>query len=443
MKNCIKKSISMVLLLLAPLFSYSQMIYIGLKDESNVRTAQATLAGLQVAGRYWPKTQLIDNHLYVPTLNGIYRKDLSTLNNTNWELYAFEGIPVRDFIKNNDTVMAATAIFSNRNLLMLSTDDGLTCTDYTPDYFMALDISDKCTILRLAQNPDNRNMLMALHEGNTGVSVTADFGAEWSLSSDFIGGYQDRFIGFNPNDTANIFYTGETEFEESYIMATYNSGATWTKVEARQSHCTHGIAFHPSDKNRMVSYGEGRIAKSTDQGITWTWPGTPVPEYIYKVIYDPDNPEILYASGAINGPNEGVRIHRSTDGGDSWHVFYEEVIENSYGVMDIHLYDNKLIVYTLVNGVYYLDLGASNNFQIGCEKLSTVYPNPTSDVINVSFRSADEAVITLINMNGSVVFRQKTRQPVTTIPIKSLNKGRYLVHIQAGESMETHKIIIY
>jgi len=442
MKNCIKKSTPTVLLLLLPLFTCGQMIYIGLKDEANVRIAQVTLTDLRVAGRYWPKTQLIDNHLYVPTLNGIYRKDLTALNNTNWELYAFEGIPVRDFIKNNDTVIAATAIFSDRNLLMLSTDDGLTCTDFTPDYFMELDISDKCTILRLAQNPDNRNTVMALHEGNTGVSVTADFGAGWSLSSAFIGGFQDRFIGFNPNDTANIFYTGETEIEESYIMATHNSGATWTKVEAIQSHCTHGIAFHPSDKNRMVSYGEGRIAKSTDQGITWTWPGTPVPEYIYKVIYDPANPEILYASGAKNGPNEGVRIHRSTDGGDSWHVFYEEVIENSNGIMDIHLYDNKLIIYTLVNGVYYLDLGVSGNDRIACEKLSTVYPNPASDVINIFINGTEEAAITLLNMNGSVVFQQKTRQPVMSIPVQSFAKGTYFVHIQAGENMETHKIII-
>ena len=235
MNTLSKKSIPIVLFLSVCTVSFGQMVYIGLKDEANVRTAQATLAGLQVTGRYWPKTQIIDNHLYVPTLTGIYRKDLTALNGTDWELYAFEGIAVRDFIKNNDTVMAATAIFSDRNLLMLSTDDGLTCTDYTPDFFMELDISDKCTILRLAQNPDNRNTVMALHEGNTGVSVTADFGVGWSLSSAFIGGFQDRFIGFNPNDTANIFYTGETEFEESYIMATYNSGATWAKVEAIQS----------------------------------------------------------------------------------------------------------------------------------------------------------------------------------------------------------------
>jgi len=223
-------------------------------------------------------------------------------------------------------------------------------------------------------------------------------------------------------------------------MATYNSGATWTKVEARQSHCTHGIAFHPSDKNKMVSYGEGRIAKSTDQGKTWS-SGVGVPEYIYKVIYDPDNPEILYASGAKHGPNEGVSIHRSTDGGDSWHVFYEEVIENSDGVMDIHLYDNKLIVYTLVNGVYYLDLGASGNARIASEKPSAVYPNPTSDVINVTFSGADEAVITLLNMNGSIVFQQTTRNQVTTIPVQSFAKGMYFVTIQAGKSVETYKIM--
>ena len=335
-----------------------KMVYLGLKDEANVRTAQTSLRV-----KYWPKTQIIDNFLYVPTINGIYRKDLTALNNIDWELYAFEGMPISDFIKNEETVLAATALLSDKNVLLLSTDDGLTYIDYTHRYFIDLYGSmsyGKCIILRLAQNPHNRNIIMALHDGNPGVSLSADFGIGWELLNTTIGGYQDRFIDFNPHDVTNVFHTGETEFYQSFINATYDSGVTWATVDAFDSNCSHGIAFHPSNKNIMVAYGEGRITKSTDQGRTWTTTGN-IPLYVYKVIYDRNNPNILYASGGYREMGEVIDIYRSTDGGDSWHIFYEEAIENFDGVMDIHLYNNKLIIYTLINGVYYLNLAQNES----------------------------------------------------------------------------------
>jgi photosystem II stability/assembly factor-like uncharacterized protein len=392
-----------------------------------------------VAGTYWPRTQIIDNFLYVPTINGIYRKDLTALNTGNWELYAFEGMPVRDFIKNEDTIMAATAIFTDKNVLLLSTDDGLTYTDYTHKYFMELDVEDRCTILRLAQNPQNHGIIMALHEGNTGVSLSADFGVNWSLSSNFIGGYQDRFIGFNPNDVSNVFYTGETEFEESYIKATYDNGATWTTVESVRSHCTHGIAFHPFDKNIMVAYGEGRISKSVNQGMTWTT-GESVPLYVYKAVYDPDNPDVLYASGDIHGDSDILYIYRSTDGGESWHLFYEEKIENSDGILDIHLHNGKLIIYTLVNGVYYLDLGTTGINQVEHEIQLAVYPNPAELYLIITGNSVVKNV-KIYDSQGKLVSAETLNKTRATVYLDKLSAGLYFLLIDTENGLMRKKVL--
>lgn len=50
-------------------------------------------------GKEQRKARIVDGCIYVPTSNGLFRKSVSTLNDTIWELYGFKGIPVRDFVK--------------------------------------------------------------------------------------------------------------------------------------------------------------------------------------------------------------------------------------------------------------------------------------------------------------------------------------------------------
>ena len=333
--------------------------------------------------------------------------------------------------------MAATAVWSNIELLLLSTDNGLTYEDYTPASFPY--IEDKGRILRIAQNPHNRNTIAFMYLGQSGVSISVDFGLNWVSQNTLIGGYQDWFIDFNPNDTTNIFHAGELIFFSSYINATYDNGASWSTVESIHNHCTHTIAFHPLNKNIMVSGGEGRLAKSTDQGLTWTTTEN-VPEYIYKVIYDEENPNILYASGDTHGDSDNLRIHRSTDGGDSWHVFYEETIENSDGILDIHLYNDKLIVYTLVNGVYYLDLNTLNVNNIEYKGDLVVYPNPAESFISVESNYTIN-YIKIYNVQGKLVKEKIISETSTFIDLQQLSPGLYFLLIHTENGLISRKVL--
>ena len=432
----IKKLISVTFFLSIYISIYGQMTYIGLKDESNVRNAQNLLLNNQVE-TYWTETQIIDDYFYVPTVKGIYRKNLNTLNTTDWELYAFDGIPIIDFIKNNDTIMAATAVWSDKELLLLSVDDGLTYIDYTPSSFPY--IEDKGRILRITQNPHNRNTIAFMYIGRGGVSLSRDFGLSWEHQNTIIGGYQDWFLGFNPNDTTNIFHTGEQMFFSSYIKATYNNGASWTTVEEIHNHCTHNIAFHPFDKNIMVSGGEGRLAKSTNQGMSWTTVES-VYEYVFKIIYDNQNPNILYAVGDEHGISYNLRILRSIDGGDNWHVFYEEVIEDSDGILDIHLHNNKLIVYTLVNGVYYLDLNTVNIEQIESDNQLIIYPNPFELYLNINSDYTMQN-IKIYDSQGKHIFEEILNTTNATIHLNKLPLGLYLLLIDTEKGLVTRKVL--
>jgi hypothetical protein len=414
--------------------AYSQMTYLGLKQEANVRSAQNDL--INVFGTYWPETQIIDNYLYIPTKNGLYRKSLLNLNDTIWELHSFEGIPIRDFIKNNDTILVATARYDNSGLLLLSTNNGVSYIDYTPADF--LNINPEITILRLAQNPLNPQKIAAMHTG-LGVSLSSDFGQTWELSNYFLGGYQDWFLGFNPNDTANIFYTGEQIFFQSYIFSSYNSGDAWIKVDSLQTHCTHGIAFHPTNKDIMISYGEGRFAKSTNQGQNWTDVGSSS-LYIFKTIFDPNNPNVLYASGDYSGVNDTIKIYKSTDLGDTWQVFYEEKFIDSDGVMDIHLFNNKLIVYTLVNGVYYLDLNNTAGIKQHEFSQIIIYPNPSANYVYIKSDNRINSV-NIVDVSGKLQYETSLANKETFIDVANLTSGIYFIVIKTEDGHVIKKIL--
>lgn len=84
------------------------------------------------------------------------------------------------------------------------------------------------------------------------------------------------------------------------------------------------IAIHPTDHNTaLAGFSAGGIFKTTDGGITWL----PVFDShlelsIGHIIYDPHNPNVLYAgTGDPNIPAyvfNGYGIFKSTDGGETW-----------------------------------------------------------------------------------------------------------------------------
>lgn len=421
------------LLILLSVNCFGQATYLGLREESNVRQAQSELTAY---GTYWPKSQLIDEYLYIPTKTGIYRKNLATTpNDTTWELYAFPNVPIRAFIKWNNTILAATALEGNANLLLISTDDGQTYGDYTSSHFF--NNHPTSTIFNLAMNPQNHNEILAYHL-RSGISKSTDFGLTWTSLNPFIGSYQDWFVGFNPNDTANIFYTGEQIFFESFINASYDRGSNWQFVERINTHCTHGITFHPTNKDIMISYGEGRIAKSIDQGHTWST-GAGVDSYVLKVIYDSQDPNTLYATGDVMGQDENVKVFKSVDGGGTWHTF-DFFVPDSDGAMAIHQYGGQLYLFTLTNGVYTISPDALNiQKNVKADDIA-IYPNPVADALNISSGSQISQV-TIHDLGGRLVYNMQVNGSALTLNVKDLSQGIYICAIATGNGTVTKKIM--
>jgi len=78
-----------------------------------------------------------------------------------------------------------------------------------------------------------------------------------------------------------------------------------------------------------------------------------------------------------------------------------------------------------------------------------LYPNPVRDNLQVRYESSSEEniTITIINIQGAVVFQQIMKSQAGTndvnIPVLTFQKGMYLCRIQKGNLIEMHKFIKY
>lgn len=71
-----------------------------------------------------------------------------------------------------------------------------------------------------------------------------------------------------------------------------------------------------------------------------------------------------------------------------------------------------------------------------------VFPNPTKDVLNIELGDAQNAQMTLVDINGKVLLIKNLTEKSNKINIAHLSKGLYNVQIQAGNKMTAKKIVV-
>ena len=221
----------------------------GLKAEAQLDAAQLATNGL-----FWSRTRIIDDYIYVSTWEGLFRKSLTTLNDTTWEMHDFAGIPIRDFIVKGTETFAVTG-YKSDSLLVYS--DGNTTTFLDDSHFLGINALNAA--YRMDQNPQDVNELTVLH--HSGVSRSQDFGTTWDTLFLWSPEFQYRSLAYDPNDPQTIAFSGENGFFTSFLQMTYDAGTTWENVDQVPNNCTHYVAFHPTNPDVVISGGEGRITK--------------------------------------------------------------------------------------------------------------------------------------------------------------------------------------
>ena len=118
------------------------------------------------------------------------------------------------------------------------------------------------------------------------------------------------------------------------------------------------------------------------------------------------------------------------------------------GTMTVNKRDGNALDFAMadVQNLNFSNITSSDETPSASGKMS-LYPNPAKDHLQISYESTTEenVSVTIINIQGTVVFQQKTISQTGTnqmnIPIFSLQNGMYLCKFQKGIKIEMTKFI--
>jgi len=196
-------------------------------------------------------------------------------------------------------------------------------------------------IVDIAVDPrDTRTWYLAVASG--GVWKTVNAGTTFEPIFDGEGSYSIGCVTIDPNNSLVVWVgTGENNSQRSVaygdgVYKSIDGGKTWKNAGLAKSEHVGKILVDPRDSNVVYVAAQGPLwnpggdrglYKTTDGGKTWK-PVLTISENtgVTDVVFDPRNPDILYAAAyqrrrhvytLINGgPESG--IHKSLDGGATW-----------------------------------------------------------------------------------------------------------------------------
>ena len=229
-----------------------------------------------------------------------------------------------------------------------------------------------------------------------GLWKTTNRGTNWTPLTDNHGNMYVYSLTIDPN-LNTTYYWGSSS---GRIYKSTNSGSTWSAIANAGGSSILKIQVHPTNSDIVFACSRySGLYRSTNGGTSWT---QVLSDYSYDVEFDPNNSNIVFASGD--------KVHKSTDNG----VNFTEITGFSNGAKMIGVSkadSNKVYIVeadggkfgafykSTDNGVSFtkVDHGNKNYFGYESDASDTRGQAPRDMGITVSPTNADEVHIAGIN----------------------------------------------
>lgn len=315
--------------------------------------------------------------------------------------------------------------------------------------------------------------------GTGGVWKTTDGGTTWTKQTTALFNTGDSFTNIVYFWDANTGFTqGDPAGGYFELYTTVDGGTNWTRVPSANIPAPlsgeYGYVHNYDVVGNTIWFGtnKGRLFKSTDQGLTWTVTQSPVTDFAGTTVtgsysFSDANKGLLFASTGI--------LYKTTNGGTTWTTqAYTgnignrniEYIPGTNTVVSVGTTPNASVSYTaysLNDGASWTEvmsgtqvttlkfkdatLGFGGGFSITStnggiykytgtvlgtpdfieSKSLMLYPNPTSNLLNVDSKSITE--INIFDMTGKqVMFKKFNTTDHFSLDVSSLSTGIYLLN---------------
>lgn len=324
---------------------------------------------------------------------------------------------------------------------------------------------------------------------NNSFFKTVDGGDNWSRV-DAITPYPAAICGINAVQGTSTIYACGAYFSPAYIIKSIDSGLTWSSTDM-SAYANTLVELKFVDEN--IGYAAGsstngaNVLKTIDGGLNWTevYNSNIIGEYIWKLQFVENNPNIIYGSLYATGTNPG-KLVKSFDAGLTWvaldapetDIQAVGFISQTKGWMGGH---NTGFFETIDGGTTWSDISTGGNlnrimvlsptkayasgstiYKYTTESLGTedindlrnelaikLNSNPVQNNLELSidFRAADKMVIELYNTNGKYL-KLLSRDHISNSGIKEykfnvseLSSGSYIVTFHSNTGRSSKKFI--
>jgi photosystem II stability/assembly factor-like uncharacterized protein len=172
----------------------------------------------------------------------------------------------------------------------------------------------------IAFHPSNPNIIY-IGAAQGGVWKTTNDGVNWTALTDGLSSLSCGDVVIDPSNPSVLYlgtgeqnYSGDSHYGDGIFKST-DAGATWFKI-APSTIGTYfsKLAIDPSNTSIIYAAGNLGVYKSTNSGVNWA--NTNSGTYMNCILIDPTNTQTLYASSGTSYQNGTVK--KSTNGGNVW-----------------------------------------------------------------------------------------------------------------------------